>query len=94
MVTAQSRSMEIHSLQVLILWPFLAYGIIFNMHIYINIFTGPTGEIVALANDKDEEVLVAEFDLDYIKTQRYGWGVFRDRRPDLYKVLLTLDGAE
>lgn len=58
------------------------------------IFTGPTGEIVALANDKDEEVLVAEFDLDYIKTQRHGWGVFRDRRPDLYKVLLTLGGAE
>ncbi|XP_022864874.1 N-carbamoylputrescine amidase-like isoform X1 [Olea europaea var. sylvestris] len=53
---------------------------------------GPTGEIVAVADDK-EAVLVAEFDLDKIKSKRYGWGVFRDRRPDLYKVLLTLDGS-
>ena len=53
---------------------------------------GPTGEIVKLANDKDEEVLVAEFDLDEIKSTRHGWGIFRDRRPDLYKVLLTVDG--
>lgn len=54
---------------------------------------GPTGELVALANDKDEDVLVAEFDLDTIKAQRHSWGLFRDRRPDLYKVLLTLDGS-
>jgi N-carbamoylputrescine amidase len=53
---------------------------------------GPTGEIVKLANNKDEEVLVAEFDLDEIKSTRHGWGIFRDRRPELYKVLLTLDG--
>ncbi|KAG1331699.1 N-carbamoylputrescine amidase [Cocos nucifera] len=55
---------------------------------------GPTGEIVALANDRDEDVLIAEFDLEIIKTRRYSWGIFRDRRPDLYKVLLTLDGSE
>ncbi|EMS51953.1 N-carbamoylputrescine amidase [Triticum urartu] len=36
---------------------------------------GPTGEIVKLANDKDEEVLVAEFDLDEIKSTRHGWVV-------------------
>ncbi|XP_006648693.1 N-carbamoylputrescine amidase-like [Oryza brachyantha] len=54
----------------------------------------PTGEIVKVANDKDEEVLVAEFDLDEIKSTRHGWGIFRDRRPDLYKVLLTLDGEK
>ncbi|VFR02739.1 unnamed protein product [Cuscuta campestris] len=53
---------------------------------------GPTGEIVALADDKEEAVLVAEFDLYQIKRKRQSWGVFRDRRPDLYKVLLTLDG--
>ncbi|KAK1398609.1 Nitrilase-like protein 1 [Heracleum sosnowskyi] len=55
--------------------------------------TGPTGEIVAEADDKEEAVLVAEFDLDIIKFKRKSWGVFRDRRPDLYKVLLTLDGS-
>jgi N-carbamoylputrescine amidase len=37
---------------------------------------------------------VAEFDLDEIKSTRHGWGIFRDRRPDLYKVLLTLDGEK
>lgn len=55
--------------------------------------TGPTGEIVAAANDKDEDILIAEFDLEKIKFKRHSWGVFRDRRPDLYRVLLTLDGS-
>ncbi|MBA0767511.1 hypothetical protein Gotri_016385, partial [Gossypium trilobum] len=55
---------------------------------------GPTGEIVAAANDKDEAVLIAQFDLDKIKSKRSCWGVFRDRRPDLYKVLLTSDGSK
>ncbi|WMV55949.1 hypothetical protein MTR67_049334 [Solanum verrucosum] len=54
---------------------------------------GPTGELVAAAGDKEEAVLVAQFDLDKIKSKRHGWGVYRDRRPDLYKVLLTLDGS-
>ncbi|KAK9126364.1 hypothetical protein Scep_015210 [Stephania cephalantha] len=54
---------------------------------------GPTGEIIASANDKDEDILVAEFELDKIKSKRHSWGVFRDRRPELYKVLLTLDGC-
>lgn len=54
---------------------------------------GPAGEMVASANDKEEAVLVAEFDLANIKRKRHSWGIFRDRRPDLYKVLLTLDGS-
>lgn len=56
-------------------------------------FIGPTGELVATADDKHEAVLIATFDLDQIKSKRNSWGVFRDRRPDLYKVLLTLDGS-
>lgn len=55
--------------------------------------SGPTGEIVAAADDKQEASLVAQFDLDKIKSKRHSWGVFRDRRPDLYKVLLSLDGT-
>ena len=55
---------------------------------------GPTGEIVGAADDKEEAVVVAQFDLDKIKSKRYSWGIFRDRRPDLYKVLLTLDGSK
>ncbi|XLR54383.1 hypothetical protein S83_005055 [Arachis hypogaea] len=56
---------------------------------------GPTGEIVAAADDKHEAVLVAQFDLDKIKSQRHclGRGVFHDRRPELYKVFLTFDGT-
>ncbi|EPS67077.1 hypothetical protein M569_07700, partial [Genlisea aurea] len=53
---------------------------------------GPTGELVVEGDDKEEAILTAKFDLDQIKTKRYNWGIFRDRRPDLYKVLLTLDG--
>ncbi|KZV17978.1 N-carbamoylputrescine amidase [Dorcoceras hygrometricum] len=52
---------------------------------------GPTGEIIEHADDKEEAVLVAQFDLEKLKSKRSSWGVFRDRRPDLYKALLTLD---
>ena len=55
--------------------------------------TGPTGEIVAAADDKEEAVLVAKFDLEQIESKRHSWGVFRDWRPGLYKVLLTSDGS-
>lgn len=54
---------------------------------------GPTGELVARAGAKEEEVLVATFDLDAIRAMRASWGIFRDRRPELYRPLLTLDGA-
>jgi N-carbamoylputrescine amidase len=55
---------------------------------------GPTGEIVTEADRTTEAVLTATFDLDAIARQRTGWGLFRDRRPDLYRSLLTLDGRE
>jgi N-carbamoylputrescine amidase len=54
---------------------------------------GPKGEIVAKAGREKEEVLVAEFDLDANREMRANWGVFRDRRPDLYGPLTTLDGT-
>jgi N-carbamoylputrescine amidase len=54
---------------------------------------GPTGEIVARAERDGEAVLLANFDLDAIAAARRGWGLFRDRRPDLYAALGTLDGA-
>ena len=53
---------------------------------------GPTGEIVASAGQDAEAVLTATFDLDAIAATRASWGVFRDRRPDLYGPLRTLDG--
>jgi len=36
--------------------------------------------------------LVHRFDFDQIKEYRDSWAVFRDRRPDLYGTLATLDG--
>jgi N-carbamoylputrescine amidase len=51
-----------------------------------------TGEKVAAADRTSETVLTAEFDLDEIRRYRQSWGVFRDRRPDLYYPILSLDG--
>ena len=48
-----------------------------------------TGEIVARADRETEGVITAEFDLDEIAKTRREWGVFRDRRPEMYQVLLT-----
>ena len=42
----------------------------------------------------DEGFVTAEFDLDAIATARASWGLFRDRRPDLYGVLGRHDGTQ
>lgn len=52
----------------------------------------PVGAKVAEAPEEGEAVLVSRFDLAEVAQQRDGWFVFRDRRPDLYGPLLTLDG--
>ncbi len=52
----------------------------------------PTGEKVAEADRTEETVLTAKFDLAAIRRQRDSWGVFRDRRPELYGALATADG--
>lgn len=54
---------------------------------------GPEGELVAEASADRQEILVHEFDLDAIAEKRRAWGVFRDRRPEYYRVLTTLDGT-
>ena len=43
-------------------------------------------------NREEEGFIVYEFDLDIINEKRYSWGVFRDRRPSMYDVLMTKDG--
>jgi len=55
--------------------------------------TDNTGAIVAEAGETEPEVITARFDLDALARQRAAWGLFRDRRPDLYDPLLTLDGS-
>jgi N-carbamoylputrescine amidase len=54
---------------------------------------GPTGEMLTVAGRDDTAVLTAAFDLAAMRVERASWGLFRDRRPDLYRALLTLDGA-
>jgi len=53
---------------------------------------GPDGQLAAKAPRAGEAVLTARFDLDAIRDLRRSWGVFRDRRTDLYRALATLDG--
>lgn len=44
-------------------------------------------------NETEEGILVHRFDLDELEKVRSAWGVFRDRRPNLYGALKTLDGS-
>ena len=55
--------------------------------------SGPTGEILADMGREQEGVAVATVDLDEIELARKSWGLFRDRRPELYSQLMTLDGG-
>jgi N-carbamoylputrescine amidase len=52
----------------------------------------PTGAKVEEADRASEAVITATFDLDAIRRLRQSWGLFRDRRPELYGVLGTHDG--
>jgi N-carbamoylputrescine amidase len=51
-----------------------------------------TGHLVAKAGRDTEEVLVHRFDLDAVLALRSSWGLFRDRRIDLYRSITSLDG--
>ena len=53
----------------------------------------PTGAKLAEAGEEGETVLTATFDLGEIEQLRNNWFVFRDRRPDLYGAITTLDGS-
>jgi N-carbamoylputrescine amidase len=54
----------------------------------------PKGEKLVEADQEEETVLYADLDLAWARRFRAGFGFFRDRRPDLYRKLLTLDGGE
>ena len=53
---------------------------------------GPQGNKIVEAGRDEQTVLVSEFDLDALEVGRIEWGIFRDRRPDLYKLIGTYDG--
>ena len=52
--------------------------------------TDETGAIVNQASRDTEEVLVTSFDIGRISQERANWGLFRDRRPDLYRPVISL----
>ena len=52
-----------------------------------------SGALVAEAGDEGDAVLTASFDLAELAAQRASWGVFRDRRPDLYGSITSFDGV-
>jgi len=51
-----------------------------------------TGKILKEGSRDKEEILIAEVDLEQNHLFRRNWGLFRDRRTDLYEEILTLDG--
>ncbi|HYK79386.1 MAG TPA: N-carbamoylputrescine amidase [Micropepsaceae bacterium] len=66
-----------------------------NLRFYGSSFiAGPTGEIVAELSRDEEGIILASFDFAAIEKARSSWGLFRDRRPDLYGAILTADGGE
>jgi len=50
------------------------------------------GQIVKSLGEEEITTCIATFDLDAIALARRSWGIFRDRRPDLYGPILTMDG--
>jgi N-carbamoylputrescine amidase len=53
-------------------------------------FVNPRGQIIACGSEDNDELVVAEFDLDLIDEVRSVWQFFRDRRPETYDRLVQL----
>ena len=56
--------------------------------------TDGRGEILTQAPRDAGSVVSTTLDLDALALARAGWGLFRDRRPDLYVPVLSLDGQD
>jgi N-carbamoylputrescine amidase len=53
-------------------------------------FCNPRGEIIARASESEDEVLVADLNLDMVREVRDMWQFMRDRRPETYGELTEL----
>ena len=51
-----------------------------------------TGKIISEASKDKEEIIIADIDTEEDHLFRRNWGLFRDRRTDLYNEILTLEG--
>ena len=54
--------------------------------------TDETGEILEDAGRTEERVILHTFQLDAIEEMRFSWGLFRDRRPEMYRRLSETPG--
>lgn len=50
------------------------------------------GKLLAEADRDTTGVLLQSLDLSAMREERLTWGIFRDRRPQMYGALLTMDG--
>ncbi len=55
--------------------------------------TDATGAKLAELNRSESGVIMASFDRATLARQRAAWGLFRDRRPDLYGAMMSRDGT-
>ena len=51
-----------------------------------------SGKIISEASKDKEEIIFADIDTEEDHLFRRNWGLFRDRRTDLYNEILTLEG--
>lgn len=58
-----------------------------NSYFGCSIVIGPNGSVLARANESSTDVITAEVDHELLREHRRRWPLFRDRRPDAYKVL-------
>ena len=49
-----------------------------------SLITDETGEVLKDAGRTEEGILLHTFDLDAVEEMRFSWGLFRDRRPEMY----------
>ena len=52
-----------------------------------SIIADHTGAKITEANRVDETCLTAKVDLDAVRTHRQSWGTWRDRRPEMYRLI-------
>lgn len=55
--------------------------------------TDHTGAKLCESDREYQDIITAPVDLEMMRNERVAWGLFRDRRPDLYGNLLSLDGT-
>lgn len=66
-----------------------------HMNFYGSSFiTDHKGKLLAEADRESSTVLVCELDLAAMREERLTWGIYRDRRPEMYAPLLSLDGQQ